>query len=1325
MLQAQSDYSYPYAWQTLAGWPAFGFQNGTGTDAIFSHPGGIAVARSGNVYVADSSNCVIRKITPAGQVSTLAGMPGVNDYGDGTGSAARFLYPGGLCVDDNEVLYVTDGSQTIRRVTSTGVVTTIAGCRGVQGSADGPSLSATFRNPGAIAIDSAGTLYVVDTGNLTIRRIQGGMVTTIAGSTGLWGADDGNGSAARFTAPAGIAVDAAGNLYVTDGNNQNLRKINPAGDVTTLAGLFNHAGSADGLGSAARFHMPSGITVDASGTLYVCDTGSNTIRSITPAGQVTTLAGTAGSEGATDATGAAARFTAPGGIAVDSSGYLYVADTYASTIRRISPSASVTTLAGTAAPQGLWADGAARSARFFSPWGLVLDGAGNAYVTDQLNHVVRKISASGQVLTLAGQPGVPGSQDGSAASASFNMPAGLALAPNGDLYVADSGNHVIRRISASGTVSTLAGLAGSPGSADGNCSSARFNSPAGLALDSSGRLLVADSGNHTIRLLDGAGDVSTFSGQAGVSGELDGARKNALFSSPQGLAFDRNGNLLIADGGNASVRRISSAGWVVTLAGGHAGQMGSTDGLGSAAQFYFPQGIAVDPEGFIYVADTFNDTLRRISPQGRVTTIGGEEETNSLMDGIGSASRFSMPVGLALDSSNRLWVADSYNNTIRLGSAVSGLRANFDGMPAEFVEGGTLDLTVNTRGGSGSLSYQWFLNGSPLSDTGGVSGSTTANLRIANVGPAHAGHLSAKVSDETGISVTADADVSLASMPLTVASAPADRSVQQGASATFTVGASGSGVLSYQWSKDGRPLADGAGISGSTGATLTLASVSPEAAGTYAVLVSDSYGHQVMAQARLTVSALAPSINTQPATQSVTSGSAVSFTVLATGTAPLRYQWALNGTELAGENTPTLSMAKAEVSASGSYRVRVSNASGSVLSEAAFLTVTASSGGPVLQSQPQSFTVASGSSVVLSVDATGGVTISEKTLGVLASAGSTSHQWFLDGTPLSDGDGVSGARGASLLLRGDAAKSGAYTCLVSNSSGSLLSNPAALSVSKSVEPGRLMNLSTRAFVGTGANQLITGFACSNETTGSAQPVLIRAVGPSLAAFGVAGSLQAPALSVQSGRQTIASNMGWNGDNAISTAAQKVGAFALSDARSADSAVLLADMPSDTGSALASGSSGETGVALVEIYDATAASGSGSGPRRLMNLSARGFVGTGNQNLIAGCVIGGGTAKTVLLRASGPALSAFGLSGVLADPKIELYKDKTLLASNKGWNGDTQIASVAAAVGAFSWGDTATPDAALLLTLQPGNYTLVVSGFSGDTGLALVEIYDVP
>jgi len=231
---------------------------------------------------------------------------------------------------------------------------------------------------------------------------------------------------------------------------------------------------------------------------------------------------------------------------------------------------------------------------------------------------------------------------------------------------------------------------------------------------------------------------------------------------------------------------------------------------------------------------------------------------------------------------------------------------------------------------------------------------------------------------------------------------------------------------------------------------------------------------------------------------------------------------------------------------------------------------------------------------------------------------------------------------------------------------------------------------------------------------------------------VTGDLPDPALqlfSTQSGSSLIASDSGWGGSAAISSAATAVGAFAWTSTQSADSA-LVQNVPVGPYTAVASGASGDTGVALSEVYDATPAGTYTAGSPRLINVSTRTLVGTGGNVLIAGFVIGGTSAKTVLIRGSGPALTAFGVAGTLPDPQLQLFRSNsdgtsTLLQSDTGWGGDPQIATVAASVGAFSWGTSATPDSAILITLPPGAYTAEISGASGDTGVALVEIYDVP
>ncbi len=647
--------SASYTFTTLAGSDGgAGSFDGTGTAARFFQPQSVAVDIAGNVYVADTLNNTVRKISPSGVVSTLAGKAGSSGSTDSTGAAARFYNPYGVAVDNGGNVYVADtNNDTVRKISPSGVVSTLAGKAGSQGSTDGTGAAAQFNGPLGVAVDSGGNVYVSDSGNNTIRMITpGGFVTTLAGKAGSSGSTDGTGSAARFNDPFGVAVDGSGSVYVADTYNNTVRKISPSGVVSTLAGKAGSQGSTDGPGSAAQFNIPNGIAVDSGGNVYVADTDNYTIRKISPSGVVSTLAGTAESFGSEDGTGSEAQFNGPFGVAVDSGGNVYVADTFNYAIRMISPSGVVSTLAGTAASSGN-ADGTGATAGFYYPSGVAVDSGGNVYVADTFNSTVRKITPSGVVSTLAGTAGLFGSVDGTGSEAQFGDPNGVAVDSGGNVYVADTDNYTVRKITPSGVVSTLAGKAGSKGSADGTGAAARFNYPSGVAVDIGGNVYVADTGNNTIRMITPGGVVTTLAGKAGRRGSKDGHGVAARFTQPTGVAVDSGGNVYVADIFNSTVRKITPSGVVSTLAGS-AGSAGSADGTGAAARFSEPTGVAVDSVGNVYVADSVTNTIRLITPGGVVSTLVSTVQFNSLK-------------GVAVDSSFNVYVADAFSNSIRIG----------------------------------------------------------------------------------------------------------------------------------------------------------------------------------------------------------------------------------------------------------------------------------------------------------------------------------------------------------------------------------------------------------------------------------------------------------------------------------------------------------------------------------------------------------------------------------------------------------------------------------------------------------------------------------
>ncbi|HJV53033.1 MAG TPA: hypothetical protein VJ652_16310 [Noviherbaspirillum sp.] len=597
--------------------------------------------------------------------------------------------------------------------TSTPGIFLIAGNDFGAGDANGVGTLARFDTPNGIARDAQGNLYVADRGNSVIRKIStNATVTTLAGVPGERGSADGQGSAARFSAPSGIAVDNAGNVYVTDSGNSNIRKITPGGVVSTLAGKTGLSGHADGAGADALFSgSPMGIAVDSGGTIFVTDARS--VRRVSPAGQVTTIAGQTNAVGAQDGAGDAASFTELNGITVDNSGNLYVTDggfvpgsnvtgefNISASVRKITPDGTVSTLAGTGGSNSFdtvlgFADGTGAQARFRYPQGITIDRNGNLYVADRGNHAIRRIAigttADGAsqvtVSTIAGAPDEPGSVDGAIANARFMAPEGIVADADGNLYVTDSTHHVVRKVVPGDNVTTLAGAAPRSGSADGTGSAALFNAPLGIARDANGNLYVADTQNSAIRRIAADRAVATVAGSAGQTGDADGTGAAARFNLPRDVSTDPAGNVFVSDDfNNHSIRRMTPAGAVTTFASQLVEPQGvAVDGNGNVfvadrgadlirkitpqgaisvfagggdVRIGLPQDVAVDVAGNVYVIDS-STVIRKITSDGTVTTLAGAPFAFGTQDGTGADARFNAPRSLAVDSDGNVYVADA------------------------------------------------------------------------------------------------------------------------------------------------------------------------------------------------------------------------------------------------------------------------------------------------------------------------------------------------------------------------------------------------------------------------------------------------------------------------------------------------------------------------------------------------------------------------------------------------------------------------------------------------------------------------------------------
>jgi len=831
---------------TIAGIGVSGYNgdNIPATTAKLNEPNGVLPDGRGNIYIAEMNGNRIRKINSSGYIYTVAGTGSMSSAGDGgPATNAGVNRPTNLAMDGTGNLYIADwGNNKIRRIDPSGTITTICGTGTATYTGDnGPATAATINNPYSVSLDALGNLYFSDEHNYALRKINLGtnIITTIAG-TGVagFGGDGGPATNAQFNQPDGIVADA-GNLYIADYSNNRIRKVVlSTGIVTTVVGNGTGAFSGDGgPATSAEINGPSGITNDATGNFYISDFLNNRIRkvsignhpprfvngynqtltvcensvadsinsllqindsdvgqtetwtigtspihgivaisysvsstggnitptgliytpsisysgydsfkirindgisidstkivvTITPLPTVSSITGTntiaTGSTttlsetttgGSWSSSNTAITTVGSGGIVSgvsagsaiisymvsNSCGSTVVADT-------ITVSGSCTHLISTIAGNGTYGytgdGGAATAAELAEPNGLAVNGDGFVYIGDNFNNVIRRIDTSGHITTVAGNGTAGFSGDGGpATNAEIHSTAGLAVDGDGNLYIGDSYNSRVRKVSPSGIITTYAGDGFAGYSGDGGAAAAaKLFNPSGLAIDKAGNLYIADISNHVVRKVSKSGIITTYAGNgsSGFSGD-GGSALSAQMADPSALAIDGTGNLYISDVSNRRIRKVNSSGIITTIAGNGTAGVTGDGGPATAAELYFAIGLSLDVTGNLYIADGNSETIRKIDTSGIINSVAGDGLGGFGGDGgPATAAMLNVPYNVSADGLGNIYIADGFNNRIRFVNNCSPLSLITGTL--EFCAGSTSTFSDATGGGTWSCS---------------------------------------------------------------------------------------------------------------------------------------------------------------------------------------------------------------------------------------------------------------------------------------------------------------------------------------------------------------------------------------------------------------------------------------------------------------------------------------------------------------------------------------------------------------------------------------------------------------------------------------------
>ena len=1218
-----------------------------------------------------------------------------------------------------------------------------------------PASASNLVAPTAIAVDSIGNVYIADTFNNRVLVYAGGSTTAtlVYGQNGSLSANSTNNggiSANSLNFPEDIAIDASGNVYICDSLNNRVLYF-PRGS-TTATRVYGQPGfTTKDVGSTATgLNLPTGVVVDSSNNVYICDNGNNRVLyypsgTTTPSrvyGQTVFTTSTAGAS----ATG----LNGPFRLALDTSGNLYVSENNNNRVLYFpSGTTTATRVYGQANFTATTTGTTATSLNY--PDGIALDYFGNLYVVDKNNNrVLYYPSGTTTATNVYGQANNLTTSTTGTTSSSFDSPQGIAIDSNGNLYVVDTLNQ--RALLFAATTPIITSSLNSFGSVNGSysysiaatlspVSYAATGLPSGLTINTSTGII---SGTPTVSGLYSVQISATTSTSFTGTATLTLAVYQTVMSD--NFAIDTS---------------MNTSYWTV----------GSTV-LNFAAVTFQSSSLQTIDRGHIISAQTYNGAIEldgsvllhvKIPTSGKTESVSIAWKTNGAESGIydgpaaglmctidqsgtitlqnvadttGTQSiQATLPaftldaqipfkivdygnyVDVYINNASNPTVSLSYTNTNQGGgyldlfsheymntkrNVVTGPDgyAAFQNFTVKTVNAIPLFTSASTATGiiSSLFSFQSTASSTPTSYT---ATGLPAGLSINTATGLISGTPTAAGVSNAVLTATNAAGSSIQTLTISITSVPVPL-VTSSATATATVGS----AFSYQITASNAPTSYSAtGLpSGLTiNTTSGLISGTPTAAGVFSITVSatnaDGSGTKTVTA---TIKPQAPAISSA-ANATAMVGTPFSYQIVASNNPASYSATGLPAGLTLGTYTGLIS-GNPTTNVTSVVALIATNDGGSGTLN---LTITVTSGvtAPTITTQPTTTTVTVGSSA---------------TLSVIANGTSPTYQWYLNGTA------ISSATNSTYTIPAAASKdAGFYTVAVTNSAGTVTSSAAILTVTN---PGRLINLSVLSLDGPGSQLLTIGFVNGGGGTSGAQNLLIRGGGPSIASFGVSPVLPDPVITLFQGSATVVTNDNWGSTpanaTAVTTAGSATGAFPFSSTSSLDSAVVQA-LPGVAGgyTVQVAGKNADTGKTLAEIYDYT--SNYSITSTRLINLSCKQLVPASGK-LTAGFVIGGNTSLKVLIRASGPTLTTYGVPGVMPDPRVTVYDSSAnVLASNTGWAGSATISAANTATGAFQFTSATSKDSAAVLTLIPGSYTVDATSATGTAGVTLIEVYEVP